>query len=73
MSNVSNASRHASLEINGLLGKRRKSGRWLGEQIGRSANYVSVRLRYEGEWQLGEVIAIAKVLNVPVTDLIGWE
>jgi transcriptional regulator with XRE-family HTH domain len=60
-------------EVRALLARRRISGVQLAKQIGKSQPYFSRRLNGAVSFDLDDLEAIAKVLEINVTDLIPKE
>ncbi|TDC01858.1 XRE family transcriptional regulator [Micromonospora fluostatini] len=59
-----------STQVRALLDERSLSGSELARRIGASQSYVSRRLRGEVPWRASDLGRIAKVVNVPVADLV---
>lgn len=53
------------------MGRRRMSAVQLGRSIGKSQSYMSRRLTGETAFDLDDLEAIARALNVAVPDLLG--
>lgn len=45
---------------------------WVAKTISRSTMYVSQRLRGLGDWTMGEMYAIGKLLRIPKEELITY-
>ena len=60
-------------EVRALLARRRISGVQFAKQIGKSQPYFSRRLNGDVAFDLDDLEAIAKVLDIDVTDLIPKE
>jgi len=58
------------LRANDLADKPIKSGKKLADAIGRSQNYVAIRLRKASPFSVSDLADIAKALNVTVAGIV---
>lgn len=63
-SDVSPLAKAVSAVFRARMGAKRRSGKWLAEQVGASQNYVAKRLRDEASFTLDDVAAISAALDL---------
>lgn len=68
---VSEFGLRVSKAIRAGMGIRRKSGRALGEDIGRSYTYIQARVNNENEWSLSDIEAICDAWGITPEELLN--
>ena len=67
---TSNLQLTAAAEVRAWLGRRQMSASRAARQLGWTQMYLSRRLRSEAPFDLNDLEALARLLDVPVTDLL---
>lgn len=61
---------HVSSEVRAELARQRRPQRDLADLLGISVNQVSERIRGDVDWRVTELIQVAELLRVPVTQFL---
>lgn len=61
---------HVSSEIRAELARQRRPQRDIAELLGISVNQVSERVRGDVDWRVTELVQVAELLGVPVTQFL---
>ena len=56
-----------------VLVEKKKTGKWLAEQLGRDPSTISKWCTNSSQPDLGNLMQIAKILDVELTDLVRFE
>ena len=56
-----------------LLVEKKKTGKWLAEQLGKDQTTISKWCTNSSQPDLGNLMQIAKILDVELTDLVRFE
>lgn len=68
-----NYSETVASEVRSILGRRMVSQRELARALNVSPNYMSRRIRGELPFDIEELMAIARLLDIPITELVDQE
>lgn len=68
-----NYSETVASEVRSILGRRMVSQRELARALNVSPNYMSRRLRGELPFDIEELMAVAHLLDIPITELVDQE
>lgn len=63
-------SRYVAAEVRAELGRQNLSERRLATEIGMTQSQISWRMQAKGDFRVTELLAIADVLGVPVTNFL---
>ena len=66
----------ANKELNRLkvvLAEKKRTNKWLGEQLGKDKTTISKWCTNSSQPDLGNLMQIAKILDVELTDLVRFE